>query len=72
MAEDQLASESQAMKVTGSFDAVALPALFTARHRRRLLANILTLAGTFFTMNVYDRVIPTQAYVTLWSLAITW
>ena len=35
-----------------------------------LLANILTLAGTFFTMNVYDRVIPTQAYVTLWSLAI--
>jgi ATP-binding cassette subfamily C protein LapB len=35
-----------------------------------LLANILTLASTFFTMNVYDRVIPTQAYVTLWSLAI--
>ena len=35
-----------------------------------LLANILTLAGTFFTMNVYDRVIPTRAYVTLWSLAI--
>ena len=35
-----------------------------------LLANVLTLASTFFTMNVYDRVIPTQAYVTLWSLAI--
>ncbi|MDE7590820.1 type I secretion system permease/ATPase [Enterobacter bugandensis] len=35
-----------------------------------LMANILTLATTFFTMNVYDRVIPTQAYVTLWSLAI--
>ncbi|MBW7981718.1 type I secretion system permease/ATPase [Enterobacillus tribolii] len=34
-----------------------------------LLANVLTLATTFFTMNVYDRVIPTQAYVTLWSLA---
>ncbi|SET33074.1 type I secretion system permease/ATPase [Thorsellia anophelis] len=35
-----------------------------------LLANILTLAGTFFTMNVYDRVIPTQAYATLWALGI--
>ena len=35
-----------------------------------LLANVLTLASTFFTMNVYDRVIPTQAYVTLWSLAV--
>ncbi|MFC0179865.1 type I secretion system permease/ATPase [Thorsellia kenyensis] len=35
-----------------------------------LLANVLTLAGTFFTMNVYDRVIPTQAHATLWALAI--
>lgn len=35
-----------------------------------LLANILTLAITFFTMNVYDRVVPTQAYVSLWSMAI--
>lgn len=35
-----------------------------------LLINTLTLAGTFFTMNVYDRVVPTRAYPTLWSLAV--
>lgn len=35
-----------------------------------VVANVLTLATTFFSMNVYDRVIPNQAYVTLWTLAI--
>jgi len=35
-----------------------------------LLANVLTLASVFFTMNVYDRVVPTQAYASLWTLAL--
>jgi ATP-binding cassette, subfamily C, bacterial LapB len=35
-----------------------------------VMINVLTLAGTFFAMNVYDRVVPTHAYATLWSLAI--
>lgn len=35
-----------------------------------LVANVLTLASVFFTMNVYDRVVPTQAYASLWTLAI--
>jgi len=35
-----------------------------------VVANILTLASVFFTMNVYDRVVPTGAYTSLWTLAI--
>ena len=35
-----------------------------------VLANLLTLASVFFTMNVYDRVVPTGAYTSLWTLAI--
>lgn len=32
--------------------------------------NVLGLAGSLFTMTVYDRILPNQAYVTLWALAI--
>lgn len=31
--------------------------------------NLLGLAGIIFMMTVYDRILPNQAYVTLWSLA---
>ena len=35
-----------------------------------LLLNTLTLALPLFVMNVYDKVIPNLAYVTLWTLAV--
>lgn len=33
------------------------------------IVNLLSLAGIIFMMTVYDRILPNQAYVTLWSLA---
>ncbi|WP_192958279.1 type I secretion system permease/ATPase [Serratia fonticola] len=42
------------------FEAVALS----------VIINILALAMSIFTMTVYNRVLPNQTYVTLWTLAI--
>lgn len=35
-----------------------------------ILINILMLAASFYSMQVYDRVIPTRAYSTLWVLTV--
>ena len=35
-----------------------------------VVANLLTLATVFFTMNVFNRIIPAQAYTSLWTLTI--
>ncbi len=35
-----------------------------------LIINILALSLSLFTMTVYNRVLPNQAYVTLWTMAI--
>jgi ATP-binding cassette, subfamily C, bacterial LapB len=35
-----------------------------------ILINVLALAGTFYTMTIYDRVIPNNAFSTLWVLSI--
>ena len=43
---------------------------YTEAGTAALLINVLALAGSFFTMNVYDRVVSNQAYVTLWTLAV--
>ncbi|MFK0090927.1 type I secretion system permease/ATPase [Pseudomonas sp. NPDC090755] len=35
-----------------------------------LLINVLALGGSFFSMTVYDKVLPNEAYASLWVLAI--
>jgi ATP-binding cassette subfamily C protein LapB len=35
-----------------------------------VLINLLSLVGSLYVMNVYDRVVPNKAYETLWALSI--
>ncbi|GAB4204145.1 MAG: type I secretion system permease/ATPase [Tibeticola sp.] len=35
-----------------------------------VLINVLSLVGSLYVMNVYDRVVPNKAYETLWALSI--
>jgi len=35
-----------------------------------VLINLLSLVGSLYLMNVYDRVVPNKAYETLWALSI--
>jgi ATP-binding cassette subfamily C protein LapB len=35
-----------------------------------VLVNVLTLAGSMFSMNVYDRIIPNAAMHSMWTLAV--
>lgn len=44
--------------------------IFIAASLFSLLINILALSTTVFVMSVYDRIVPNQAYVTLWSLGL--
>jgi ATP-binding cassette subfamily C protein LapB len=43
---------------------------FTEAILLTFVANVLALSMTILTMSVYDRVLPNQAYATLWALSI--
>jgi ATP-binding cassette subfamily C protein LapB len=69
---DRRASELKAIDTRAWFWGNILRFLPIYKHvlLATVMVNILALAGPLFILNVYDRVVPNNAFDTLWALAI--
>ena len=69
---DRRASEIQQIDTRAWFWGNILRFLPIYRHvlLATVIVNLLALAGPLFVLNVYDRVVPNNAFDTLWALAI--